>query len=339
MDTAKRVLAQQALSKCVTKESGVDAEFVGSSGIETAKELGMEKKENKSQSILTQEEHLWIRQRVREAGQKTRGLQEEQLEVIQKDKNELVTNFDRALDEYLRTEFHKRFPEDAIVTEEHEVSRANFFGPHQRTWCIDPIDGTNDFIKGGSEYAVMVGLLQAGEPVAGWLYPPKSYQQIFGAQDIGLHEENESRENGELSLASFEATPCPPITEDHCPILIGFTDAVRYGMDLKQKYPGITYHAAGSFGIKVLKVLKGEAGLYMYLNQRVKPWDTIAPIALAKAAGLECCDLQGNPIRYDKESIHPETLKHKQGILIGWPSYVQKLRPLIAEVLAENSTS
>jgi 3'(2'), 5'-bisphosphate nucleotidase len=79
----------------------------------------------------------------------------------------------------------------------------------------------------------------------------------------------------------------------------------------------------------VLEVIRGQAGLYVYLNGRVKLWDTTGPLALAEAAGLVCCDLEGQPIRFDANSIYPKTLIHRQPLVIGWPAYVDKFLPAL----------
>uniref|UniRef100_A0ACD5GPR5 Uncharacterized protein n=1 Tax=Desertifilum tharense IPPAS B-1220 TaxID=1781255 RepID=A0ACD5GPR5_9CYAN len=66
-----------------------------------------------------------------------------------------------------------------------------------------------------------------------------------------------------------------------------------------------------------MEVVCGRAGLYVYLNGRVKLWDTVELVAIAKAAGLVCCDLEGNPLSFHPDAIHPDTLAHYQPIIIG----------------------
>ncbi|MEB3337812.1 MAG: inositol monophosphatase family protein, partial [Leptolyngbyaceae bacterium] len=108
----------------------------------------------------------------------------------------------------------------------------------------------------------------------------------------------------------------------------------NYGAAIAQVIPGVTFRSLGSFGLKVIEVMCGRAGLYLYFNGRVKLWDTTGPLALAHAAGLVCCDLAGEPIRFTPDALDLDTLAHKQSIVIGWPSYVEALRPKVAEVLA-----
>jgi 3'(2'), 5'-bisphosphate nucleotidase len=120
--------------------------------------------------------------------------------------------------------------------------------------------------------------------------------------------------------------------------MLGDRDQRNFGEAIAQLVPGVCYSSLGSFGLKVMEVIFGRAGLYLYLNGRVKLWDTAGPVALAKAAGLVCCDLEGKPLSFEPAALSSDTLIHKQPILIGWPSYVEALRsPICEAVLATQS--
>jgi 3'(2'), 5'-bisphosphate nucleotidase len=62
-------------------------------------------------------------------------------------------------------------------------------------------------------------------------------------------------------------------------------------------------------------------------------WDTVGPMALARAAGLVCCDLSGRPITFGVNSVFPQTLVHRQPLLIGWPDYVERFRPALRQAV------
>jgi 3'(2'), 5'-bisphosphate nucleotidase len=120
--------------------------------------------------------------------------------------------------------------------------------------------------------------------------------------------------------------PPDPVT-GFCPILIGHRDQKRFGEAIAHQIPEAQFYSIGSFGLKVLEVITGRAGLYVYFNQRVKLWDTTGPLAMAHRAGLTCCSLEGEPIRFSQNGIDPDTLAHRQTLIIGWPHYVEMLRP------------
>ena len=81
-----------------------------------------------------------------------------------------VTDADNAADEFLRTEIARRFPDHAIVTEETESESDE---ARDITWVVDPLDGTTNFLHGLPMFAVMVAVLERGEPVVGAIYIPR----------------------------------------------------------------------------------------------------------------------------------------------------------------------
>lgn len=280
-------------------------------------------------NLLTLTQVQQINQAIRQAGQQAASLSAQHFEVTQKGPDDFVTSVDRILDQRLAQQFASWFPEDGIVTEENARSNETFHQSYHRFWFIDPIDGTDDFIHGRPDYAVMVGLLEDHRPVAGWVYAPSDDRLYFGGPDWGLFQAEGNHPPQPLK-ASSPATPSP----DFCPVLIGYKDQRYYGQAIRQFIPEAQLYSLGSFGLKVMEVIRGRAGLYLYLNRRVKLWDTTGPIALAQAAGLICCDVAGQPLSFAPDAIHPETLAHYQPILIGWPQYVEQLRPRIAEAIA-----
>ncbi|MEN9214153.1 MAG: inositol monophosphatase family protein [Gloeomargarita sp. DG02_4_bins_56] len=254
-------------------------------------------------------------------------------EVMEKGPADYVTTVDQALDREFTRHFRRWFPQDGLITEENPDSRRAYVRSSQRLWCIDPIDGTDDFVHGRPYYSLMVGLLEQYQPTAGWVYAPVLERMYWGGAGYGLYQQ----------LPDHSITPLPckipePPSIWYCPLVIGDKDRHRYGAALTQLIPGADFQTLGSFGLKVVEVIRGRALVYMYFNQRVKIWDTVGPLALAQAAGLTCCDLAGNPLRFDPAAVDATTLSHRQRILVGWPEALEKLRPRIQEAvhLAEN---
>lgn len=270
-----------------------------------------------------------IRQAIFQAGQQAIELAAQQFQVLQKGPDDFVTSVDLVLDRQLTGQFAAWFPEDGIISEENPASREAFHGAAKRLWLIDPLDGTDDFIHGKSDYAIMVGLLQDHHPVAGWVYLPAQDQLYFGGSGWGLFQSFKNTTPQEL----VPTQPAKPAS-DFCPLLIGYKDQLNYGTAIRQVIPEAQFQSRGSFGYKVIEVIQGQAGLYLYLNGRVKLWDTTGPMALAEAAGLICCDLDGQPIRFTADVVEPDTLTHKQPILIGWPHYIESLQPRLAEAVS-----
>ncbi|MCX5961687.1 MAG: inositol monophosphatase family protein [Cyanobacteria bacterium] len=263
--------------------------------------------------------------RVRICGIEAKRLALSGFQVYEKAADDYVTDVDRALDAYLSKEFTALFPDDGLVTEENSTSLLNFWQPYPRLWCIDPLDGTQDFIKGDPGYSVMVGAMEQQQPIAGWIYAPEYEALYYGGREFGLWQS----QNGQTPRILY------PNYLDYAPTLIlGHKDFQRFGSAFQRAIPTLKVEErAGSFGLKVLEVLRGKAGLYVYLNQRVKVWDTVAPLAIARTAGLMCCDLKGQALHYTRDSLDGESLAHRQTIVIGWQPLVETWLPTIQEIV------
>lgn len=272
-------------------------------------------------SMFTTEINQKICQLIHEAGQKAMHLRELGFQIDQKGFDDYVTNIDRELDVFLSEKFQEWFPHDVIISEEDSRSIElwkKVLETNQRFWFIDPIDGTNDFIHGGEFYSVMVGLLEASQPVMGWVYAPKSDRLYFGGTAIN-----------NLYLISNGNPPQPleinPPTKDSCDrMIVSKKDDIAYGEAIREAVPNVEFYSLGSFGLKVMEVVQGRASAYIYLNRRVKLWDTVGPLAIAKAAGLVCCDLTGQAVGFGYDDVNVNNLAHNQVIIIGWQKFIDE---------------
>lgn len=97
-----------------------------------------------------------------------------------------VTEADRAAERALRAAIEHRFPEHGICGEEYGMARPEA----EIRWSLDPVDGTRALICGLPSWAVLVGLLEAGEHVAGMIDLPALDECLVAAG-------GETRRNGE----------------------------------------------------------------------------------------------------------------------------------------------
>ena len=102
---------------------------------------------------------------VQNAGDLLRQCRLEDAEICQKTSHQdLVTRWDRKIEQLLRNEILTAFPQDSIVGEEYppEAHRTGSV-----TWYIDPIDGTTNFINQHQNYAISVGCWEGSTPLFG----------------------------------------------------------------------------------------------------------------------------------------------------------------------------
>lgn len=118
----------------------------------------------------------------REAGDLTlRYFQSETLEAAAKADGTPVTIADREAEQLIRQRLGERLPGDGVVGEEFGDAR----GDATRVWWVDPIDGTQAFVRGVPLYGTMLGLEVGGEPVLGVVYLPALAEIYFAARGEG----------------------------------------------------------------------------------------------------------------------------------------------------------
>ncbi len=118
----------------------------------------------------------------REAGDHTlRYFQCEDLEIVVKADATPVTVADREAEVILRARLGTALPADGIVGEEFGERR----GTNGFVWWIDPIDGTQSFVRGVPLYGTLVGLERDGVAVAGVVYLPALAEIYYGVTGGG----------------------------------------------------------------------------------------------------------------------------------------------------------
>ncbi|TAN29530.1 MAG: inositol monophosphatase [Actinomycetota bacterium] len=102
-----------------------------------------------------------------EAANLVRSSRNEQLSISSKSSiTDMVTDVDKAAENYLVERIHQVFPEHSIIAEEGSDHK----GSSEVSWIIDPIDGTTNFIYGFPSYSVSVGVRTHDDVVAGAVY-------------------------------------------------------------------------------------------------------------------------------------------------------------------------
>ena len=106
---------------------------------------------------------------IQEAGKILRRCHLEQAEISQKTGHQdLVTFWDRKIEQQLRHSILTAFPQDSIVGEEYPPQENC---DRKVTWYLDPIDGTTNFINQHQNYAISMGCWEGADPLFGYLRP------------------------------------------------------------------------------------------------------------------------------------------------------------------------
>lgn len=118
----------------------------------------------------------------REAGARTlETFRSDRVEVGSKGDGSTVTQTDLAVERFLRERIEEHYPDDAIVGEEFPDRP----GTSERTWILDPIDGTESFAHGVVTYATMVAVLDAHGPAIGVICSPAVDETVWAGRGLG----------------------------------------------------------------------------------------------------------------------------------------------------------
>ncbi|GAA4988812.1 3'(2'),5'-bisphosphate nucleotidase CysQ [Kineococcus glutinatus] len=181
-------------------------------------------------------------------------------------------------------------PDDAVLSEEAADDPARLTA--SRVWIVDPLDGTREFGEPPRpDWAVHVALWADGDLVAGAVALPALGVTVGTAEPPPppAHRPGRSRIAVSRTRPPVEATAAA-----------GALDAELVPM--------------GSAGAKVVAVVRGEVDAYVHAGGQYE-WDSAAPVAVARAAGLRACRLDGSELRYNRTDVRvPDLLVSRPGI-------------------------
>ena len=189
---------------------------------------------------------------------------------------------DLASHELLMKIFAEHMPDDAVLSEEEHrgTSGAHDRSTAQRVWIIDPVDGTREYSEPPrDDWAVHVALWQDDELVAGAVAQP--------GLGVTFH-------TGQPPVVPARTAPRPRIAVSRTrPPAFVEALAAEIGADLVPM---------GSAGAKVISVARDVTDAYVHAGGQYE-WDSAAPVAVARAAGLFTSRIDGSPLRYNPAEV------------------------------------
>jgi len=182
---------------------------------------------------------------------------------------------DRAAHELLVRRLAELRPDDAVLSEEGVADPARLAA--ERVWIVDPLDGTREFGDvPRTDWAVHVALVMAGEPVAGAVALPARG----------------------LTLATDQPPTLPPAGTGPVRVVVSRSRPPAEAALIAEALGGELV-TLGSAGAKAMTVALGEADVYPH-NGGQYEWDSAAPVAVARAAGLHASRLDGSTLEYNR---------------------------------------
>jgi 3'(2'), 5'-bisphosphate nucleotidase len=208
--------------------------------------------------------------------------------------NDPVTRADREANTLICEALADAFPEASVVAEENSHEDASELGlllSRDRVFFVDPIDGTREFADRNGEFAVMIGLAVRGVAEVGVVTVPALGHTLFGRVGLGCF-----RDRGDGRVERLNVSDLTDPSRARAVVSRSHRSA-RLQPILERL--GVTREVlCGSVGLKVARVVTGDADIYIHPTRGAKKWDACAPAAILHAAGGKFTDLDGNDIDY-----------------------------------------
>jgi len=230
----------------------------------------------------------------KEAGKAILSVYDGEIEVEMKDDQSPLTAADKASHEVIIAGLQKHFPEIPVLSEEGADVPYQERKGWSRFWCVDPLDGTKEFIKRNGEFTVNIALIENGRPVAGVVYVPARNTMYFGALEAGCWklEEDNQPEKITVRKADHDAGLTVVMSRSH-----PSPDLEAYLKDIK-----VAEAMPVGSSLKLCVVAEGLADLYPRLGPTME-WDTAAGHAVVEAAGGTVEQPNGEALMYNKQNL------------------------------------
>ena len=194
---------------------------------------------------------------------------------------DLVTELDRKVQAGLIKQIKAHYPRDFFLAEEDDMRHPYNQG---NVWIIDPIDGTNNFVGQGRDYAVMLAYFEEGRGKFAVIYDVARAEMLHGGGDfeVELNGRSLKVQSPQVLNRSLVAMNSGMYAENEA----GLADLARASLGLR---------IYGSAAISFSRVLQG--GLLFYVSS-LMPWDYAAAGVLGDKLGFKLLTLEGRKPTY-----------------------------------------
>lgn len=215
----------------------------------------------------------------------------DQLTIEEKDKNNYVSEVDKAAEQTIIRAIKKYYPDHAILAEEsgRNNNKSDF------EWIIDPLDGTTNYLHQFPQFSISIAVLEKGRIVHGVVFDPARDEMFYASRGQGARLNNRRirvTEQKTLNNALL-ATGFPYYEFDYIDSYLASFKAFMLST------AGI--RRAGSAALDLAYVAAGRVDGYWEFN--LKPWDIAAGILLVREAGGLCTDFAGGDNQLESGNV------------------------------------
>ncbi|HYU23786.1 MAG TPA: inositol monophosphatase family protein [Thermoanaerobaculia bacterium] len=232
-----------------------------------------------------------------------------------KARNDWVSRADRESESAILSFIREQRPNDSVLGEESGRTAGN-----ERTWIVDPLDGTSNYLQHFPVWSISIGLLRGSEIVAGLIYEP--LRDLFYTAERGAGAFRNGRRMSVSTQGgvegSFLATGFPfraqQFVKAYCSI---FQDVITIAKGVRRAGSAaldLAYTAAGTFD--------------GFFEMHLSPWDVAAGSLLVTEAGGVVSDFSGGQRWLERGNIvgAPAAVHRELVALIGKYVHEDELR-------------
>ncbi|OAT75416.1 inositol monophosphatase [Mangrovibacter phragmitis] len=206
---------------------------------------------------------------IKHAGQHAQALRNQGLKIDSKGQQDFVSEADIWVEQQLRHWLAQHFPTDGFLGEESGLQTGN-----GRTWVIDPIDGTTNYISGMDYWCISVACVEGEQVVLGIIYAPDRNEFFVAEAGKGatlnghpLHLREPNPEQVVIGLGRSSRTS-----------LDGYLKTLQHLAD-----QGVEYRRFGAGALMLAHVAAGQ--VHGYFEAHLNSWDALAGLLLILEAG------------------------------------------------------
>ncbi len=213
-------------------------------------------------------------------------------EVFTKSDNSPLTLADKAAHEVITKGLAVLTPGIPILSEEGQDIPYQERKDWSYYWCVDPLDGTKEFLKRNGEFTVNIALIHNRKPILGVIHVPDSGITYYGGKFHGASKIDEKGIESAISVDKKDTEWTSLGSRSH---------GSDQETEILAKFP-IQYSISKGSSLKFCLLAEGKAQVYLRLGPTCE-WDTAAGQAILVAAGGSLKTLEGNAFLYNKESM------------------------------------
>ncbi|WP_394200993.1 inositol-1-monophosphatase [Shewanella waksmanii] len=239
----------------------------------------------------------------------------DRVEVSAKGINDFVTNVDKEAEAAITYQIRKSYPDHTIVGEESGENKGE---NKDYVWIVDPLDGTNNFVRGIPHFAVSIAVQHKGKTEVAVVYDPVRDELFTAVRGKGA------------KLNDFRIRVSNAKDLNDTILATGFPFKAKQHSETYMKLLGDTFsrcadlRRAGSAALDLAYVGAGRLDAFFEIG--LKPWDIAAGELIVREAGGTVTDFVGSHGYFTSGNI-----------IAGAPkatvSLVKNFRPLLSDGL------